>query len=89
MNVPPAGGDPPDEKFFGKLVTGTGTWKFGTVGSIANGGQPPKQHWGIQFNSEACEIMQAGLTGSAPPFGLIFTLGDPDSGHVMFFARDK
>jgi len=88
-NVPPAGGDEPDEKFFSKLVSGTGTWKPDTVGSIANGGQPPKQHWGVSFDCKTSEIMDAGLTGSASPFGLLFTMGDPDGGHAMFFERAK
>jgi hypothetical protein len=29
----------------------------------------------------------AALTGQKPPYGLIFTLGDPDSGHVIVLKR--
>ena len=88
-NVPPWGGDPPDEKFFSTLVSGSGTWQFDVIGSISNGDLPPKKHWGIEFKSQTSKIMPAGLTGSAPPFGLMFTLGDPDSGRVMIFERSQ
>ena len=34
-------------------------------------------------------MQPVGLTGKKPPFGLIFTLGDPDSGDAMMLARVK
>lgn len=88
-NVPPSGSDPRDDKFFEKLITDSGTWTIDAVGSIANGDHPPKKHWGISFNATQFDIMPVGLTGSGSPFGLIFTLGDPDGGHVMVLEREK
>jgi hypothetical protein len=30
----------------------------------------------------------AGFTGQEPPYGLIFTIGDPDRGRVMILRAD-
>lgn len=88
-NLPAQDSEPGDEKFFSKLVSGSGTWQIDVVGSIANGGRPPKQQFGVQFESENANFKQVGFSGSAPPFGLIITLGDPDGGHVMIYERAK
>ncbi len=89
VNLPPSGSDADDEQFFNKLVSDSGTWKVTSVGSIANGGQPPKTHWGVGFTCETAEIMPGGLTGSGPPYGLLFTIGDPDRAKSMCFEREK
>jgi len=34
-------------------------------------------------------IGSASLTGKSPPYGLIFTYGDPDLGNVMIYKIQK
>ena len=58
-----------------KLLSVTGEWKIGKVGSVSSDGNDIKSIWGIHFSGE---IDSAGLTGDKPPYGLIFTYGDPD-----------
>lgn len=69
-----------------KLLSVTGRWKIARVGSISNGGNNIKSVWGIHFSRD---IDPANLTGDTPPYGLIFTYGDPDSGDVMIFERTE
>jgi hypothetical protein len=72
-NVPPSSSDRQEEEFFDTLVSGSGRWQIDSVGSIANAGGKPKTHWGVVFEAENPEIMQMGLTGAAPQFGLLIT----------------
>jgi len=88
-NVPARESDPGDEKFFSTLVACSGTWQIDVIGAIANAGGPPKQQWGVEFSSEECEVRPVALTGSAAPFGLMISLGDPDAGRVMVFERER
>ena len=67
-----------------KLLSVTGEWKIGKVGSVSSDGNDIKSIWGIHFSGE---IDSAGLTGDKPPYGLIFTYGDPDNGDVMIFEK--
>lgn len=48
---------------------------------------PPWKHWGVYLESDAVDLDPPGLTGRKPPYGLIYTLGDPDSGDAMIFER--
>jgi hypothetical protein len=43
--------------------------------------------WSVTFDSNATTIELAHLARNRPPYGLIFTLGDPDSGTVMVFEK--
>jgi len=88
-NVPPWDGDSPGTTFFDELRSGTGTWRIDNVGSVDDGHGPLKTHWGIHLDVDShVRLRSAGLTGKKPPYGLIFTLGDPDSGMVMILERN-
>jgi len=88
-NVPPWELDSPGMNFFSALVSGSGKWRIDSVGSIDDGSRPLKTHWGVYLDSDTAKMMPAGLTGQKPPYGLIFTLGDPDSGDAMIFQKAK
>lgn len=88
-NVPPWELGSPGTNFFSTLLSGSGTWRIDSVGSVDDGGRPLKTHWGVYLDSDTTKIMPAGLTGQTPPYGLIFTLGDPDSGDALTFQRTK
>lgn len=86
-NVPPQSSETPDARLFKKLLSGSGNWRIDSVGGIDNGLGREQTHWGVYLESPMVHIEAAGLTGTKPPYGLIFTLGDPDSGQAMFFER--
>lgn len=86
-NVPSSGSDREDKEFFGTLVSSSGKWKIDAVGSISNYGKKPKTHWGVVFETEEPDIMHMGLTGTTAPFGLLITVGDPDSAKVLVFEK--
>lgn len=88
-NVPPWEQGSPGTNFFGALLTGSGTWQIISVGSVDNGTRPLKTHWGVSLDSPASQMKPAGLTGGKPPYGLIFTLGDPDAGEAMLLEKSK
>jgi hypothetical protein len=88
-NVPPWEIGSPGTNFFNVLLSSSGTWSVGSVGSVDDGRRPLKTHWGVDLNSETAKIRPAGLTGKKPPYGLIFTLGDPDSGTVMILEKAR
>jgi len=78
----------PDAGVLKSLVSAAGSWRVGKVGSVDDGGSL-KTHWGIYPESGTVRLQSAGLTGQKAPFGLVFTVGDPDSGHAMFLERTK
>lgn len=86
-NVPPpmVSGNTPD--FFSRLVSVSGTWRLDGVGSVGSGGRSSQGRWGVAFDADPTKVMSAGLTGEQPPYGLIFTLGDPDSGDVLILEK--
>jgi hypothetical protein len=88
-NVPPWEMGGPGPSFMTTLCSGTGKWRIGSVGGVDSGSGHAKTHWGVYLDSEATKLEPAGLTGQKPPFGLMFTLGDPDSGEVMILERAK
>jgi hypothetical protein len=81
--APEAGGS-----IIGRLLNGSGRWRVGAVGGVDNG-LGERTHWGVYFDSTASDIAPVGLTGARPPYGLIFTLGDPDLGTAMIFERQN
>ena len=89
-NIPPGSFGPiPDENFFSSLASGSGTWRIDVVANVASGFAGTKTVWGVRLNSPGFEFDSAELTGARPPYGLIFTVGDPDSGQVMIFEREQ
>jgi hypothetical protein len=77
-----------DGSIFAKLLNGSGRWRIGAVGGVDNG-LGERTHWGVYFDSTTSDIEPVGLTGARPPYGLIFTLGDPDLGEAMIFERQN
>ncbi len=73
---------------FNQLITVDGTWKIEMVGGVYNGSTDGnyKKVWGLDFSRT---IDSASFTGDRPPYGLIFTYGDPDRGTVMIFRFEK
>jgi len=71
------------------LVSGRGAWQLDSVGGVENGTGKIKTHWGVHLGSQSPQIQSPGFTGDKPPYGLIFTIGDPDSGTVMILERAK
>jgi hypothetical protein len=86
-HVPPASVDGLTPGFFSRLVSAEGRWHIDRIGSIGDGSGSSKTRWGIRLDSRSTAIWPAGLTGGKPPYGLIFTIGDPDSGHAMVLER--
>ncbi len=87
-NVPPWDMELPDAHFFDMLLSGSGSWRIETVGTVDNGWQS-KTVWGVYLDSPTVKLAAANLTGRKPPYGLIFTLGDPDSGEALILERIK
>jgi len=71
------------------LVSGRGTWRLESVGGVDNGSGKIKTCWGAHLDSQSPRIQSPGFTGDRSPYGLIFTIGDPDSGTVMILERAK
>jgi len=82
-NVPPFEFGAPPISSLDSLVSGSGTWRLESVGSIDSGFGEPKTHWGVRLGSLDHPLAFAGFTGDKAPYGLIFTIGDPDTGTVM------
>jgi hypothetical protein len=78
-NVPPVQMDDPDKSFFSSLLSGTGKWQKSTIGA--------DPIWGVYLHSPDNRFETAFFTGTKPPYGLIFTLGDPDSGYAVMLKR--
>jgi len=89
-NVPPFEFGAPEISSLDSLVSGSGRWRIESVGSIDNGFGKPKTHWGVRLGSVGHPLAFAGFTGQEAPYGLIFTIGDPDSGTVMILrVKDR
>ncbi len=69
--------------------TRSGRWRLDSVGSVDDGSGNLKTHWGVYLDSTGIELWTLGLTANKAPYGLIDTIGDPDSGTVMRFNRTK
>ena len=77
----------PDTNFFSRLASGSGTWHLDRVGSVANGAGAAKTHWGISMDPAVVRFQPVGLSGAKSPYGLIYTLGDPDEGMALILER--
>ncbi len=87
-NVPPRATGGPGTNFFASLLDANGRWRIDSVGGVDSGWGKPKTHWGIYLDATE-KLMPVGLTGQKPPYGLIYTLGDPDGGQVLMLERAK
>ena len=83
-NVPPWVLGEPDAPFFSTLLSGTGNWEKAKIGILDPGSHPM---WGVYLRTPDNRIHPAHFTGKKPPYGLIFTLGDPDSGNAILLKR--
>jgi hypothetical protein len=85
-NVPPWTLEGPGTNFFATLVTGTGKWEKSTLGMLDPG---QKKIWGVYLRTPDNAFHSAFFTGDRAPYGLIFTLGDPDSGDAVLLKRKQ
>lgn len=88
-NVPPWQSGFPSTNFFNTLISGSGTWRIDSVGSVDDGQKPLKTHWGVYLDSPTIKFDAPGLSSPKPPYGLIYTLGDPDGGEALILERMK
>jgi hypothetical protein len=75
-NVPPSKIETIDKTFFHSLQSGSGKWEKAETGTLAYSN---KTTWGVNLNTPDNRFYPASFTGDKPPYGMIFTLGDPDS----------
>ena len=85
-NIPPWDSSWPGTNFFGSLLSGSGKWEKDTLGTLDPG---HKRIWGVYLRTPENRFHPADFTGDKPPYGLIFTLGDPDSGNVIILRRKQ
>lgn len=83
-NVPPWELDTPKTDFFESLLSGTGRWEIGRMGTLDPGGHTI---WGVYLRDPANKMHPANFTGKKAPYGLMFQLGDPDSGYVVLMKK--
>lgn len=83
-NVPPWMLEDPGTNFFRSLLTGSGKWEKATLGTLDPG---QKRIWGVYLRTPDNRFEPANFTGDMPPYGLIFTLGDPDSGYAVILRK--
>ncbi len=88
-NVPSWTTDATKANFFPTLLSGDGKWELRIVGSVNPGGVV----WGVELQDpteqkpDAQRMDSASCTGEKAPYGLIFTLGDPDEGNAILLKR--
>ncbi|CAN5916871.1 hypothetical protein BH11VER1_BH11VER1_22140 [soil metagenome] len=95
-NIPPSssGDHAPAANFSHTLTSATGIWNK-RKSSILKPAQAPV--WGIHLadrpytaanvNGPRNEWLSVRCTGQAPPFGILFQLGDPDHGYSIHLKR--
>jgi hypothetical protein len=86
-HVPPFSAEQTGPSLLNRLVSGQGRWRVESVGAVSDGQGPARTHWGIRLESESEAMMAPGLKGDGPPYGLIFTIGDPDAGQVLILEK--
>lgn len=84
INIPPNTLSSPDKNFFSTLLSGDGEWKLGTIGTLGPG---QKKIWGVYLRDSEDRFHSPSLTGEKAPYGLIFTLGDPDTGDAVILRK--
>lgn len=83
-NVPPRELDTPKPDFFESLLHGTGNWEIDKMGTLDPGARPI---WGVYLRDPAGKMLPARFTGQKAPYGMIFQLGDPDSGYAILMKK--
>jgi hypothetical protein len=78
----------PTSGLFVAFISTTGRWSCDTVGTVSDG-RTSQSYWGVRFSDADTQLDSLALTGKTPPYGLIMTYGDPDSGTVMIFEKRK
>ena len=80
-NIPPKTSF--SSNFFDSLSSGSGEWSIDGIGLV---GKQSKTWWGLRLDPN---FDSPGLISNKPPYGLMFIVGDPDDGQVLFFQRTK
>jgi hypothetical protein len=88
MNVPIWELGPKSDRLADRLASSHGTWRIERVGQIDGGWFGVKDHWGVYFDSSPTMLEPVGLMGAKEPYGLIYTIGDPDSGEAIMLERE-
>lgn len=83
-NIPPWELGTPDANFLSSLISGTGKWEKSVMGTLDPGA---RKIWGIYLRADSNRFLPADFTGDKFPYGLIFTLGDPDSGYAILLKK--
>ena len=97
-NVPPWQLELPGTGFSKTLLSGTGKWVIAKMGQLDPGAHPI---YGIYLRNGPPRtspappgedplkglMAPADFTGEKPPYGLIFQIGDPDSGCAILLKR--
>jgi len=83
-NIPPWTLGQPGADFFSELVSGEGKWEKAVMGTLDPGS---KKIWGIYLRANNNNFHPAQFTGDKAPYGMIFTLGDPDAGNAVILKK--
>jgi hypothetical protein len=86
INLPPWDFGEPDDTFLSAFQSGEGKWEKSEMGTLDPGS---RKIWGVYLRMNDSQFHPANLTGDEPPYGLIFTLGDPDSGNAIILKRKR
>ena len=83
-NIPPLSIYGADKNFFSTLVSGQGNWTMGSLGTL-----DPGNHtlWGVILTDSANRFHSPIIRGDNAPYGLSFTLGDPDQGEAVLLQK--
>ncbi len=73
-----------DKSFFSSLKSDTGKWEKAAMGVVGS-----KSIWGVYLRTNDNRILSADFTGTQPPYGMIFVLGDPDAGNAVILKKTK
>ena len=82
-NVPPWAAGEPGTNFFTTFQSGTGKWIKSPMGTTNRS----RLIWGVYLQTPDDRLDAPQFIGDAPPYGLMFTFGDPDSGHALLLKR--
>jgi hypothetical protein len=90
-NVPRAEFPGRGSDYLGDLINASGTWRIDNVGGGEDWRGKVVTHWGISFEATSANVnvQDAGFTGHKPPYGLIFSFDDPDSGLAVFLRKNN
>ena len=84
INVPPPIDFLPKSDFNSVLIQSTGKWEIGKTGTQDPGARPI---WGVYLRDQSIKLLSANFTGEKMPYGLLFQIGDPDSGYAIVLKK--